>query len=502
MPEDWEDTIDVCIRPSAYGPMQYFVSHTNDHPNEFRIQVVVYPMNRDNPLKTPADLMPHADLRSLSVEIYMLPPQGSGNAQWTCDDVLCQVVLSRKPQTGLVEPVPFKRQGTFSFSDSLTKACFYDIVVAADFGSWGVLYGEFTHPDALLHLQCRATHQPRSNQLGGRREHLEFGIQTPQPFLRTPIGYEVWRSEAAKSATVGGPNRRLAFLRVGFRQGQHTSIVIAVHLKPGEKEPDAEPNIDFVKCDLTVWVEGNDWVFREQTILCTSHHGHALCFTTGPSSAWLTHWIGGAPKVMFKADIEFPAPANAAEEHVLHGLDFTEELTTVTIRLSQGPPLLVDKRLLLTRSEYFRDMLAEARWREACSNEIDLSADQRADHRSITAILRYMMSDGFHSSGNLALTLTVHALADQYRLSGLVDKVEAELAMLLSEDTVLPILGHLHGRGTWVESLCWRMLRRNNFKTLRWQEEKLSQLVHENPELAKQLILAQAENSSEHSDSD
>ncbi|CAE7880960.1 unnamed protein product, partial [Symbiodinium microadriaticum] len=168
-------------------------------------------------------------------------------------------------------------------------------------------------------------------------------------------------------------------------------------------------------------------------------------------------------------------------------LDFTQEAAFVTIRLSEGPPLLFDKRILSERSEYFREMLA-SKWREGQTNEVDLSMTPDIQRNSLDAVLCYLMSSRFFSGGDAMFAFAVRKLADQFCLKDLVDTVEAELVTMLSKQRVLAFLGQVFGSGGRLELACWEMVKANDCAVLRRQRDKLGQVVDENPELAKEVM--------------
>ena len=108
-------------------------------------------------------------------------------------------------------------------------------------------------------------------------------------------------------------------------------------------------------------------------------------------------------------------------------LDFTEEMSQVTFRLSEGPPVYFDKRILVARSEYFREMLAGDAWKEAKSGEVDLSKNPHMNHRNLQAILQFLCDGTFSSDADTAKALAVRCIADEYRLTQLVVQAESLL---------------------------------------------------------------------------
>ena len=55
-----------------------------------------------------------------------------------------------------------------------------------------------------------------------------------------------------------------------------------------------------------------------------------------------------------------------------------EELETVTFHLPDEKKLYVDKRMLVARSEYFRNMLGTDTYKEGQTNQVDLTTDPQA----------------------------------------------------------------------------------------------------------------------------
>ncbi|CAE7725572.1 unnamed protein product [Symbiodinium pilosum] len=120
-------------------------------------------------------------------------------------------------------------------------------------------------------------------------------------------------------------------------------------------------------------------------------------------------------------------------------------MSQVTFRLSEGPPVYFDKRILVARSEYFREMLAGDAWKEAKSGEVDLSKNPHMNHRNLQAILQFLCDGTFSSDADTAKALAVRCIADEYRLTQLVVQAEKHLERLLSWDNALEFLGHVQG---------------------------------------------------------
>ncbi|CAE8614190.1 unnamed protein product [Polarella glacialis] len=170
-------------------------------------------------------------------------------------------------------------------------------------------------------------------------------------------------------------------------------------------------------------------------------------------------------------------------------LDFSGELRPVVFDLAGQQKLHFDRRILIARSEYFRDMLVNSRCQEAQTGEVDLREDPVAGRPVIAALLGFLLTDSFKADGDSDLAFNVRSLADRYRLPRLVWLAEAELLGLLSEDTVLAFLGRaLDSRGL-LESKCWELLEKNGSDILERQAECLDTIIQENPGFAKRLIL-------------
>eukprot|EP00434_Breviolum_minutum_P024679 symbB.v1.2.021795.t1/scaffold1862.1/size98264/4 len=171
--------------------------------------------------------------------------------------------------------------------------------------------------------------------------------------------------------------------------------------------------------------------------------------------------------------------------HHFEGLDFSQPLKTFVFRLAEGPPLLFDQRLLTARSEYFQKMLDDnSGWRETELGEVDLRSDPHASQQSVAAMLQIF----FDANDDLSLALSVRALADRFCIMDLLQRTEATLKYMLSEDNVLTLLSQLLDTGSEVELACWRLLQSDNSLLLR-QEAVLDELVQQHPKLAKRLIL-------------
>ena len=179
---------------------------------------------------------------------------------------------------------------------------------------------------------------------------------------------------------------------------------------------------------------------------------------------------------------------STAEEN-MQGLNFEEEMKLVVFHLAEGQSLYFDKRLLVARSEFFRDMLVTSSCRESQTGEVDLSMEALATRSSMTALLRFIVSDTFTAKGDADLAFEVRFLADRYRLQHLVSLADAELLALLSKNNALSFLGRTFGSDSELESACWTLVEEEAYSILELQSEALGDLVRENPALAKELLL-------------
>ena len=102
-------------------------------------------------------------------------------------------------------------------------------------------------------------------------------------------------------------------------------------------------------------------------------------------------------------------------------MDFTQDPAFITFRVRDAPPIFFDKRVLIARSDYFRDMLSEPRFKEAQTNEIDLRSDPNADVRSVSAILTFFMSETFLAQGDELLAFAVRRAAELLKPAARLD---------------------------------------------------------------------------------
>ena len=176
-------------------------------------------------------------------------------------------------------------------------------------------------------------------------------------------------------------------------------------------------------------------------------------------------------------------------------VDFEEVLQPVAFDLPEGCRLFFDQRLLVARSDYFREMFSESKWLEGQKQVVDLSTDQLASKGAISAIFRFIISGSFQAEGDVDLAFAVRALGDRYCLKELVKLADSELLGLLCPENCLSLLGRLSGTNSSIELACWKMIQADGCKLLEQQEQQLHQLIEENPSLAKQLILLNVKSS-------
>ena len=199
-------------------------------------------------------------------------------------------------------------------------------------------------------------------------------------------------------------------------------------------------------------------------------------------------WLNDQGELQFRATATIPLEASAPCPAFCAQLDLSQDLAPVTFHLPDGPPLIFDKRLLVARSEYFKEMLSEDKWKESRTNEIDLTKNSEASHAAFGGVLRFLLGGLFQSQGNMDYAFSVRRLADQYRLTELVQQVDIDLERILSEGNALQLLGQTVGSGGFLESACLDMLKENECELLKLQKHKIAQIMRENPLLAEKLM--------------
>ena len=206
-------------------------------------------------------------------------------------------------------------------------------------------------------------------------------------------------------------------------------------------------------------------------------------------------WLNERGEITLEAAARLPLPRNphisgrpAIDSDALPAVNFEEEPVFVTFRLRGAPPVYFDKRLLVARSEYFRQMLADSRWREGRTHEVDLTSDPQASSRSMSSLLMFLTTNSFDAQGDADLAFAVRRLADRFSISELVDKAEAELQGLLCEDNALSFLGQVTGSQGRLERACLDMIQANQCELLDHHRRSLDTITVENPDLARQLF--------------
>lgn len=272
--------------------------------------------------------------------------------------------------------------------------------------------------------------------------------------------------------------------------GPHAgSLGAFLELIPPSHMAESEWSCPDVRFDIAALHGGyhGEWWKREST----SH-----TFTSAsPSLGWdnfvrdPSGWLSNG-ELMLEASARLPTRRNFHEAPSCSypTMDFTQDPAFITFRVRDAPPFFFDKRVLIARSDYFRDMLSEPRFKEAQTNEIDLRSDPNADVRSVSAILTFFMSETFLAQGDELLAFAVRRLADRYGLKELLLKAESELESLLCADNVLEFLGQVTGTGGLLEMACLDMIKANSCELLDQQQENLDRIAEANPELVKQLF--------------
>ena len=204
---------------------------------------------------------------------------------------------------------------------------------------------------------------------------------------------------------------------------------------------------------------------------------------------WNDNKWTGTTIINICAEVRGLPVADALISH-LQGVSFEDQLQPVSFHLS-ACTLFFDQRLLVARSDYFREMFAQSKWIEGETKEVDLRSDPMASKAAMSAILRYIVSGSFHADGDVDLAFAVRFLADRYCLKELVQLAESELFAMLCPENALSFLGRLSAlkSSNCLEPACWKMIQADGCKLLEQQEHQLGQLIEENPAVAKQLIL-------------
>ena len=458
MPEAWRDEVRMAMeRPETFQPGQHAISTgLHQRAEEFRIRLFVYPAGYN--VEVPG--------KYLCIYVEMLPPlalRTSGHS-WMCEDV--HVEIGVVDEEGNVDEMC---AGWFTFTDSAYRAGFHDVIFLEDLEDY--------LQEGHLHLHAVADRRPRCP---GRREEVEVTLR------RGDLAAEP--GSFVRSRRAGLPNNFMFLLDV-FPHGypdQEEKFGVVLEMWPGRAQEWWESGS--VRCQLSICSGA------EESVLDTAYFTFdADDFRMGWSDLQaerLSRWRGGAygdASVTFKASLEFPLSEDEWNDFV-HDVDFTQMPTYITFHLAEKPPMYFDKRILISSSDYFEHMLGDAGWKEAQSNEVDLSSDPLVDHRVMTAIFHFMLSETFSCHGDVMFALSVRNLADRYGLTRLVERTESELEDLLSEDNVLSVLAHVFLSGGKLEHMCVELVKYNNCELLSRQKDKLFQMMTDHPVLAKKLV--------------
>lgn len=295
---------------------------------------------------------------------------------------------------------------------------------------------------------------------------------------------------SATHGPAGSFRMRLKVYPLGVGPHNAGSLGAFLELIPPSHLAESEWSCPDVRFDIAALHSGyhGQWWMRETT----SH-----TFTSAkPCVGWenfvrdWSGWLSNKGELMLEASARLPTRRNfhEAPSYSYPAMDFTQDPAFITFFVHDGPSIFFDKRVLIARSDYFRDMLSEARFKEAQTNEIDLRSDPHADVRSVTAILTFFMSETFLARGDAPLAFAVRRLADRYGLKELLLKAESELESLLCADNVLEFLGQVTGTGGLLEMACLEMIKANSCELLDQQQENLDRIAEANPELVKQLF--------------
>jgi len=197
-----------------------------------------------------------------------------------------------------------------------------------------------------------------------------------------------------------------------------------------------------------------------------------------------------AQDLRFRARISLPSPPETMPAG-LCDIDLSQRLTQVAFRFSTGPCLFADKRVLVARSQYFKQMFAEANWVEGRTNEVDCQSDPTMDRRSVHALLLFLMSNRVmppEDPEDYDYYFALRRLADRCLVKTLVHEVESTLALRLAEGNVLQLLGRVAGSGGPLETACLAMLKKDDCAILDTQMPAVDQIIGEHPELARSLV--------------
>jgi ABC-type transporter Mla MlaB component len=181
---------------------------------------------------------------------------------------------------------------------------------------------------------------------------------------------------------------------------------------------------------------------------------------------------------------------DSVEQSLAMPFNLSEPVRPITFKLSGGEEVQVSGRTLVARSTYFREMLTSD-FQEARLDTVDLTKDQDVDKAALSVLLHFVEigNTWVGSKTDSSLAFRVRTLADRYCMPQLVYLADSILHGMLTEDTVLSFLGQVVGSGGALEDACWAMMSAARERILANNEHLVSDLVQQNPELAKKLIL-------------
>jgi len=456
----WEGQVDLKIQePMFYRPGAFVVGQSEVPGNTYQMRLVVYPRGQNT--------FEGAFLDSLSAYLELLPPASLLGRPWTCENIRFEFTVFHQED----EKLSVTRSGTFTLSESLRYVGLAHVIELEH-----LLHGFDRHSGWLtqsneLCVRGRARLVPKEPR--GRQERVEMSLR----------GLEKVSWGKALASRLAGPKCsfgiQLKACNAISEDWESLSLFIELH-RGCEQEIMCGWSVPDVKCHVTV--SGRAWSIRRAATFCFKDYRSVCGWSEVCPLGWIT-----PEETTVVAEVEFPLPRDGLDGF-FRAFDFCTVPEYVTFHLAEGLPMYFDKHILVQRSEYFRDMLEGCRWKESRCNEIDLTQDPQADKQSLGAIFRFMMSDTFCAHGDTMLAFRVRSLADRYRLSPLVDKVETELESMLSETNALMFLGQVFGSGSRIENLCLPLVKAHDCKILKLQREELFQVVEQNPELAKHLM--------------
>jgi hypothetical protein len=234
--------------------------------------------------------------------------------------------------------------------------------------------------------------------------------------------------------------------------------------------------------------------------------------------------------VLYQANLSEAEDVHASTFRTdMAAVDWSEPVQEIQFRLSDGPTVRADGRVLCARSQYFAAMLDPDRGFKESQGIVDL-VGTHADADALRAVLKYLSTDEFDivkqpqpqhkqrgqpesdgrseaanstraGTGSAYLEqaifcLHVAQLADQYqlpRLAGLAEAFVVRVALPDRDDLVLPLLEASFGTGCAVEEACWEAFRKRAVAIVNAMgQDSLATLVARSPQLGAQLVLSLA----------